>query len=36
MQFEIKINFQNEMQNLVDFVHLKKILVIHEKLIQKI
>jgi hypothetical protein len=24
MQFEIKIIFQNEMQNLIDFVHLKK------------
>jgi hypothetical protein len=24
IQFEIKINFQNEMQNLVEFVYLKK------------
>jgi len=35
IQFEIKINFQNEMQNLVEFVYLKKILVIHQNLIQK-
>jgi len=32
LQFEIRIIFENETQNLVEYVHFKKI---HEKLIQK-
>jgi hypothetical protein len=35
MQFESKIIFQNKTQNLVESIHFFKILVIHEKLIQK-
>jgi hypothetical protein len=36
IQFEIKINFQNKMKNLVEFVHLKNILSYSWKVNKKI